>query len=133
MTKRNNNLGKVVWGKTRFIENDTKPRRRYVVTKDNGYNIGVSKINSVKQDKFGNYIVDNKKIELQGSYSGIPKRSAVDYKVFTKNRKTKEKLSLSKGNGVFDEKEVCVLDDNDLARVVNHVRYRTGTKHQKKF
>lgn len=131
LRKKFGNEGKVVFGKTRFIEKDTKPRRRYIVVKDNGESIKVVKTNSLKQDKYGNYIVDKHKVEIS-NYPALTKRTVADTKVFSKNRITKEKLSLKKGNGVFDNKELFVLTDSDFNNVFNNATFRTGKKHKKK-
>lgn len=132
MHKKFGNEGKVVYGKTRFIERDTKPRRRYVVVKDNGKNIKVVKTNSMKKDIFGNYIEDKHKVEIDRNYPGLKKRTLVDSKVFSKNRITKQKFSLDKNNGVFDTTEEFILNDYDFDRVFNNATFRTGKKHKKK-
>lgn len=132
MRNKFGNEGKVVYGKTRFIEKDTKPRRRYIVVKDNGENIKVVKTNSMKKDKFGNYIIDKHKVEINSNYPGLNKRTVADNKVFSKNRITKEKLSLKKNNGVFDTKEQFILSDYDFNNVFNNATFRTGKKHKKR-
>lgn len=131
MYKRKGNEGKVFYGKTKFIEPDTKPRRRFVVVKDNGLNVKVSKLNSMKMDMKGNFIQDKHKIEIDRNYTGLTKRTVVDDKVFSKNRKTKEKLYLGKNNGVFDEMEEFIVSDYDMERIHNHVKFRTGKNHKK--
>lgn len=132
MRKRFGNEGKVVYGKTRFIERDTKPRRRYVIVKDNGKNIKVVKTNTMKKDKYGNYIPDKHKVEISRNYRGLKDRTLVDSKVFSKNRITKEKFTLNKNNGVFDTKEEFVLNDYDFDKVFNNAVFRTGKKHKKR-
>lgn len=132
MRKKFGNEGKVVYGKTRFIERDTKPRRRYVVVKDNGKNIKVVKTNSMKKDENGNYITDKHKIEIDRNYRGLTERTLVDNKVFSKNRVTKEKFTLEKNNGVFDTKEEFILNDYDFDRVFNNASFRAGKKRKKK-
>ncbi len=132
MRKKFGNEGKVVYGKTRFIERDTKPRRRYVVVKDNGKNIKVVKTNSMKKDIFGNYIEDKHKVEIDRNYHGLKERTLVDNKVFSKNRITKQKFSLDKNNGVFDTREEFILNDYDFDRVFNNATFRTGKKHKKR-
>lgn len=132
MRNKFGNEGKVVYGKTRFIERDTKPRRRYIVVKDNGKNIKVVKTNSLKKDKFGNYIIDKHRVEISSNYPGLKKRTVADNQVFSKNRITKEKFSLEKNNGVFDTKEQFILSDYDFNNVFNNATFRTGKKHKKK-
>lgn len=131
MKKKIGNEGKVFYGITRFIEPDTKPRRRYIVVKDNGSSIKVVKTNSMKLDKLGNCINDKHKVELLGIYPKLKERTLADKKVFSKNRITKEKLNLQKDNGVFSSKEDFILDDNDFERVLNNAVFRSGKKHNK--
>ena len=44
--KKQNNIGKVYRGKTKYIDKDTKPERNYVVFKDNGKNVSIAKLKS---------------------------------------------------------------------------------------
>ena len=105
---------------------------RQIVVKDNGKNIKVVKTNSLKKDKFGNYIIDKHKVEISSNYPGLKKRTVADNKVFSKNRITKEKFSLEKNNGVFDTKEQFILSDYDFNNVFNNATFRTGKNHKKK-
>ena len=132
MRNKFGNEGKVVYGKTRFIERDTKPRRRYIIVKDNGKNIKVVKTNSLKKNKYGDYIIDKHKVEIGQNYPGLTKRTVADDKVFSRNRITKEKFSLEKNNGVFDSKEQFILSDYDFNNVFNNAIFRTGKNHKKK-
>ena len=132
MRKKFGNEGKVVYGKTRFIEKDTKPRRRYIVVSDNGENIKVVKTNSMKKDKFGNYILDKHKVEIDSNYPGLKCRTVADSQVFSKNRITKVKFSLGKYNGVFDTKEQFILSDEDFNKVYSNATFRSGKKHKKR-
>jgi hypothetical protein len=114
------NKGKVYWGESKFIDTDTKPRRRYVVVKDNGETVKVSKLSSLKKfDKDGKN-VDSNFAEIK-KYDGLTKRTGVLNRLFAKNKKTKEKLRIGKDNGVFDEKPIFELDDEDFEKVEKHI------------
>lgn len=131
MNKKNDNhnsrVGKVYYGTTRYIDNDTRPRRRFVVVNDNGTNVKVSKLKSIKKYDSDNNNADEHLCELDKTkYPKLDKRTGVDSQVYTKNRRTKQKLSLDKGNGVFDDKPDFELDSGDIARVKQHVRLRGG-------
>ena len=49
--KRSSNLGNVYRAETKYIDPDTKKQRNYVVVKDNGKNVSVSKLKSIKTEK----------------------------------------------------------------------------------
>ena len=119
------------YGKTSYIDNDTRPRRRYVVVSDNGENVKVSKLKTIKKfDSDGNN-ADYYLQEIDKSkYPKLKERTGVDSQVYNKNRRTKEKLTLNKGNGVFDDKPDFELDDTDITKVKQHVKFR-GTKKKK--
>lgn len=48
--KKKSNVGKVYRGETKYIDRDTKKQRNYVVVRDNGKNISVSKLKSIKKE-----------------------------------------------------------------------------------
>lgn len=121
------NVGKVYYGKTSCIDNDTRPRRRFVVVNDNGQSIKVSKLKTIKKfDNFGNN-ADEYLLELDKTkYPKLKERTGVDSQVYNKNRRTKQKLTLTKDNGVFDCVPDFELDCKDKSRVIRHVRLRGG-------
>ena len=131
MRKKKNNEGKVYYGKTRFIDTDNKPRRRFVVTKDEDGYISVAKVGSLKfYDKDGNNL-NPAFVEIKSTYKGLTKRTGVFNREYSKNRKTKERLNLRKGNGVFDGKELFELDDEDFNKVDLHIK-NAKTNYRKK-
>lgn len=132
MSKRKDDSGKVVFGKTKFIDTDSKPRRRYVVVKDDGQNVKVTKLASLKSfDKDGKN-ANPDFVEIKPSYPGLNKRTGAFNRMYGKNRVTKEPLSLGKGNGVFDERTEFVLDDEDLEKVRKNIS-KAKTARRKKF
>ncbi len=125
MKQRKNNEGNVYYGKTRFIDFDKKPRRRYVVVSDNGVNVKVAKLTSLDEKKKK----DKRYLALK-KYRQLPKETGVYNSLYGKNRITKQKLTLGKGNGVFDEKPLFSLDDDDFIKVDKHVVKR-GVRKRK--
>lgn len=58
------------------------------------------------------------------------KETGVYNSLYGKNRITKQKLTLGKNNGVFDEKPLFSLDDDDFYKVDGHVIKR-GVRKKK--
>ncbi|MDR2047185.1 MAG: hypothetical protein LBP79_04745 [Clostridiales bacterium] len=130
MKKKDFNEGKVYYGKTRFIDRDSKPRRRFVVTKDTGVNVEVAKLTSIKELDVNNENSRKNVAEIKSTYKGLTRRTGVFERVYNRNRVTKEKLRLDKGNGVFDDKFEFELDDEDFDKVLKHVK--KAKRHKKK-
>ena len=130
MSKRKKgNEGKVYYGNTKNIERDTKPRRRYVVVNDNGVNVKVSKLKSIKTDGANTnpnlYELDRSK------YPKLKQRTGVHNQVFTDNRVNREKLRLGKSNGVFDDKADFELNDLDFGKVAKRIQKAKYGKKKK--
>lgn len=123
MKKRKNNEGNVYYGNTKYIDFDKKPRRRYVIVSDNGVNVKVAKLTSMDEKK-----KKDKRFLLLKSYPQLPKETGVYNSLYGKNRITKQKLTLGKNNGVFDEKPLFSLDDDDFYKVDGHVIKRGARK-----
>ena len=119
---KENNVGKVYRGKTKFIDKDTKPERNYVVVSDNGKNISVSKLKSIKVFDKENRNADKALVEINANRYGLPKRTGVDFQRFSKNRITKKPLRLS-DSAVFPKgKEEFKLGSHDLSRTLRHTK-----------
>jgi len=123
-------VGQVHRAETKFIEKDTKRTRRYVIVKDNNFNIGVSKTNSIKKFTENGRNADKALIEIDNNYPGLTKRTGVDFKVHTKNRITKQRLQLKKEHG-FNPLPEFKLNAKDMARVKSHVHIRGGKRKRK--
>ena len=64
-TKHKSLVGKVYRGETKYIDPDTKKQRNYVVVRDNGRHISVSKLKSIKTENDpALYEIDYKKYGL---------------------------------------------------------------------
>lgn len=116
------NVGKVYRGKTKYIERETKPERNYVVVRDNGKNVSVAKLKSIKKDNDPALLgIDHKKY-------GLEKRTGVDYQRFGKNRMTKRSLSLSDKKVFPEQRERFKLSSSDTHRAVIHTQPRKKKK-----
>ncbi len=125
---KDKNTGKVYRGKTKFIDKDTKPERNYVVVSDNGKNVSVAKLKSIKQFDSNGRNSDKALVEINSQRYGLSKRTGVDFERFSKNRITKKPLSL-KDEKVFPKgKEEFKLGSHDLARVLRHTKSKKNRK-----
>lgn len=113
---RSKRTGNVYWANSQKIDKtDHKKRRQYAVTKDNGKNVGVSKIRGFN---------DNKKnidrlFELDMNKYSLSKRSGVDKKVYSK-RADNNKLLRLEDNDIFDITPAFKLSSHDTHKVLRH-------------
>ncbi len=113
MTKR---LGNVYWANSQKIDKtDNKKRRQYAVTKDNGKNVGVSKIRGFNNNKKN----DDRLYELDRNKYPLSKRSGVDKKIYSQRADNKKFLRLEDSE-VFDKKLAFKLSSHDTHRILNH-------------
>ena len=110
--------GNVYWANSQKIDNtDKKTRRQYVVTRDNGLNVGVSKIrgcNSNSKNKDRLYELSIEKYPLS-------KRSGVDHKVYSRRADTHKPLRLE-DKDVFNNRIAFKLSSHDTHRVIVHTQ-----------
>lgn len=112
-------LGNVYWANSQKIDkSDSKKRRQYAVVRDNGKNVGVSKIRGFN----GNKKNDERLFELNVDKYPLNKRSGVDKKVYSK-RVDKQKYLRLEDNEVFDKKPSYKLSSHDTHRVLKHTGY----------
>ena len=105
--KRKSNVGKVYRGKTKYIDTETKSERNYVVVVDDGKNVSVAKLKSIKIfDKNGKN-ADKALIEI-------------DFQVFNKNRMTQKPLKLNDKKVFPEHQERFSLGSHDLSRTLRH-------------
>ncbi|MBP3402257.1 MAG: hypothetical protein J6K85_04260 [Clostridia bacterium] len=112
--KKKSNVGKVYRGETKYIDRDTKKQRNYVVVRDNGKNISVSKLKSIKKEN------DPALLELNYQKYGLKKRTGVDYQRFDKNRMSKQPLALDDRRVFPEGKERFKLSSHDTHRAIIH-------------
>ncbi len=117
--ERPGNVGKVFWSNSRRIDaKDNKKRRHMLVMKDNGKNVQVSQLKSLKEET-----KPGKLVEIKNTYKGLTERTGVADRMYNKKAGTQEKLRLD-DRTVFDEKPVFELDNDDFHKVKSHVKRR---------
>lgn len=115
------NVGEVYYGKTKYIDIETKEKRRYLVTQQNqnNGNVTVSKLQSIKNfDKNGKN-ADKHLVEINQNYPGLTKRTGVDFFRYKQNRLTKKPLKLT-DRKVFDKNPEFRLSNRDLKKAKKH-------------
>lgn len=124
MTKR---LGNVYWANSQKIDKtDNKKRRQYAVTKDNGKNVGVSKIRGFNNNEKNN----DRLYELDRNKYPLSKRSGVDKKIYSLRVDIKSPLRLEDYE-VFDKTPAFKLSSHDTHRVLTHTGSITKRKQKK--
>lgn len=119
-------LGEVYWANSQKIDKtDKKIRRQYAITKDNGKNVGVSKIRG-----FNNNQKNNERLfEISSNKYPLTKRSGVDNKIYSRRSDNKKPLQLT-DNEVFDKKPAFKLSSHDTHKVILHTsKNKKGRKY----
>ena len=126
--KTSTNVGKVYRGRTKYIDPETKLERDYVVVRDNGRNVTVSKLKSIKKFDENGKNADPALVEINHERYGLPKRTGVDYQRFDKNRMSGKRLTLEDKQVFPEEKERFTLSNKDRDKATFH----TGARKRKK-
>ena len=117
-----NNVGKVYRGRTKYIDKENKSERNYVVISDNGRNVTVSKLKSIKKFDSQNHNADKALQEINHKEYGLPKRTGVDFQRFSINRMSGRPLKLSDKRVFPEGKERFKLSSADKYRVLQHTK-----------
>lgn len=128
----NNHVGKVLRGKTKYIDLDTKPERNYVVVKNKGKNIVVAKLKSIKKFDENNKNADKALVEINHERYGLPKRTGVDFQKFHKNRMSKKNLTIDDKDVFYEGKECFTLSNRDRDKALYHTKVKTRPKNKDK-
>ena len=118
ITKLKSRTGNVYRGVTKYIDVETKKERDYVVVRDNGKNVSVAKLKSVKKEK------DPALFEIDSKKYGLSKRTGIDFQRFDKNRMSKQPLNLSDRRVFPEEKERFKLSSHDPHKAIIHTQKR---------
>ena len=122
MARRKNNIGSVWRGRTKYIDKETKAERNYVVVLDDGKNVSVAKLKSIKIFDENGRNADKALVEINATRYGLKKRTGVDFQRFKENRFTGKKLNLS-DKKVFPESNARFkLGSHDTSRVLRHTK-----------
>ena len=122
MPRRRNNIGTVWRGRTKYIDKETKAERNYVVVLDDGKNVSVAKLKSIKIFDENGRNADKALVEINATRYGLKKRTGVDFQRFSKNRMSGRPLNLS-DKKVFPESHARFkLGSHDTSRVLRHTK-----------
>ena len=128
MKEKGKNVGKVYRGRTKYIDKETKPERNYVVVLDDGKNVSVSKLKSIKIFDESGRNADKALVEINATRYGLEKRTGVDFQRFSKNRMSNKPLKLTDKKVFPEEKEKFTLGSHDLSRVIRHTKNKKDKK-----
>ncbi|WP_251612056.1 hypothetical protein [Pumilibacter muris] len=126
MKNKKDNVGKVYRGKTKYIDKETKDERNYVVVRESKRGVSVAKLKSIKKFDENGKNADKALVEINSARYGLPKRTGVDYEVFSQNRMSKQPLQVSDKRVFPEGKERFTLGSHDLNKTLKH----TGRKRK---
>ena len=132
VNKKESNVGKVYRGRTKYIDLDDKPTRNYVVVKDNGKNVEVSKLKSIKKFGDNDCNADKALVEINASNYGLDRRTGVDYQRFRKNRMSQQLLKLEDKRVFPNDREEFKLNSKDKHNVLVHTKAINDPKKKKR-
>lgn len=119
---KESNVGKVYRGRTKYIDKETKPERNYVVVLDDGKNVSVAKLKSIKIFDENNRNADKALVEINATRYGLEKRTGVDFERFSKNRMSGKPLKIEDKDVFPEDNERFKLGSHDLARTLRHTK-----------
>ena len=125
--QKGQNIGKVYRANTKYIDLDTKKQRNYVVVLDDGKNVTVAKLKSIKIFDAQGKNADKALVEINATRYGLEKRTGVDFQRFSKNRMSNKRLSLSDKKVFPESKERFTLSNRDRDKAI----YHTGIKKRR--
>lgn len=126
--KQSTNVGKVYRGQTKYIDPEPKLERNYLVIRENGRNVTVSKLKSIKKLDENGKNADPALVEINYARYGLTKRTGVDFQRFDKNRMSGKPLQLSDKKAFTEQKERFTLSNRDRDKAI----YHTGVKKRNK-
>lgn len=131
MKEKGKNVGKVYRGKTKYIDKETKPERNYVVVVDDGKNVSVAKLKSIKIFDTDGKNADKALVEINATRYGLEKRTGVDFQTFDKNRMSGKPLNVEDKEVFPEEKERFKLGSHDTHNVLVHTGKVPKTKKKR--
>lgn len=120
--KKESNVGKVYRGNTKYIDQETKKERNYVVVLDDGKSVSVAKLKSIKIFDENNRNADKALVEINAMRYGLENRTGVDFQRFNKNRMSGKPLKLEDKDVFPEDKERFKLGSHDLSRALRHTK-----------
>ena len=122
-------LGEVYWANSKLIDKtDKKDKRQYVVVRDNGKNVKISKIRG-----YNNNLKNEERLfELDLKKYPLTKRSGVDRKTYSYRSDNKKLLRLEDVE-VFNSKPTFKLSSHDTHKVMVHTGILPNKKKKRKY
>lgn len=131
-TPKESKVGKVYRGRTKYIDKETKSERNYVVVIDDGKNVSVAKLKSIKIFDENNRNADKALVEINATRYGLEKRTGVDFERFSKNRMSGKPLKVEDKDVFPEEKELFKLGSKDKHNVLVHTKAIANPKNKKR-
>ncbi len=126
--KKDNNIGKVYRGRTKYIDKETKLERNYVVVLDDGKKVSVAKLKSIKIFDESDKNADTALVEINASRYGLENRTGVDFQRFSKNRMSGKPLSLTDKKVFPEDNERFKFGSHDTFRSIKHTTKKKPKK-----
>lgn len=128
---KDNEVGNVYRGRTKYIDPEPKKERNYVVVLDDGKRIKVAKLKSIKIFDENGKNADKALVEINARRYGLEKRTGVDFQTFDKNRMSGKRLNV-KDKKVFPEDEKRFkLSKRDTDKVLYHTKTKKRNKEKR--
>ena len=114
---KQNNVGKVYRGETKYIDKEPKKQRDYVVVRDTERGVTVSKLKTIKKLDENGKNADPALVEINHERYGLPNRTGVDFERFDTNRMSGKPLRVE-DKAVFPE-------DNERFTLSSHDKHNS--------
>lgn len=127
-----NHVGKVYRGETKYIDNEPKKQRDYVVVRNKDDKVTVAKLKSIKKLDENGKNADKALVEINHERYGLPNRTGVDFQQFDKNRMSGKPLNLKDSDVFPEQKERATLSHRDTDKALYHTGVKKRNKPKKK-
>lgn len=130
--KKQNNVGKVYRGETKYIDREPKKQRDYVVVRDTERGVTVSKLKTIKKLDNDGKNADTALVEINHERYGLPNRTGVDYERFDKNRMSGKPLRIEDKDVFPEQQERFTLSNRDRDHALIHTGVKKPNRRKKK-
>ncbi len=130
--QKQNNVGKVYRGETKYIDREPKKQRDYVVVRDTERGVTVSKLKTIKKLDNDGKNADTALVEINHERYGLPNRTDVDYERFDKNRMSGKPLRIEDKDVFPEQQERFTLSNRDRDHTLIHTGVKKPNRRKKK-
>ena len=117
---KQNNVGKVYRGETKYIDKEPKKQRDYVVVRDTERGVTVSKLKTIKKLDENGKNADPALVEINHERYGLPNRTGVDFERFDTNRMSGKPLRVEDKAVFPEDSERFTLSSHDKHNSLVH-------------